>query len=197
MTEKIKDHLQSVFSLLLSKDKIKIPDKKIVSTWENILSEWVNDESMTLFARKGGKIRGSKIEGIENREILYTDNTPAHWVFKNIFLDKMIVHKSELKILLNEKKFPLCFIRKKAEHETLTAEMVATKDTRLTDYKLTHIDRIAMKRGENISIEDYKNHHFTFLNLSNMYLIDKEFSGLAEVPLFNEIIKEYKKSIGS
>ena len=130
----------------------------------------------------------------DERTITTTDNTPAHWIFKNIVLDKKSYSRQEIDILIKTNKFPISFIRKKSEYETLLDEMVADKHTRLNNvgWKLAHINRIAMKRGKNITIDDYKKHHISFLNLSNMYLIDKEFSGLAEVQLFNDLVIEYK-----
>lgn len=196
MKLEIKEKFKTVFNILLQNKKIVIPEDVIIKSWQVVIEEWIKDESMTLFVRKGGEIRGTKITNIRERDIITTDNTPAHWVFKNLVLDKLNYNKNQIADLVKSNRFPISFVRKKSEYETLIGEMVATKTTRLNEHgwKLAHIDRIAMKRGNNITIEDYKTHHSNFLNLSNMYLIDKDFSGLAEVLLFNEIVQEYKNS---
>lgn len=194
MKEEIQKHLMFIFQLLLTEGKIIIPEKNIIDSWKLILDEWVKDESMTLFVRKGGEIRGKKINKFPGRLITTTDNTPAHWVFKKMVFDKTIFTKTQIAELINTNSFPISFIRKKDEYETLVGKMVADKTTRLNEqgWKLAHIEGIAMKRGNGITIEHHMTHHLNFLNLANMYLIDKQFSGLAEVKLFNEIISNYK-----
>ncbi|HZY36744.1 MAG TPA: hypothetical protein VFE53_08860 [Mucilaginibacter sp.] len=194
MKQEIRNHFQSVFNLLLENGKLIIPKPESVATWQSVIHEWIIDDAMPLFVRKGGETRGSLIPNLLERKILTTDNTPAHWVFKNIVIDRNDYTKIQIADLIEAKNFPISFIRKKTEHHTLVGGMVADKNTRLNElgWKLAHIDRIAMKRGNKITIEDYKDHHLSFLALSNMYLIDKDFSGLAEVSLFNELVREYK-----
>jgi hypothetical protein len=172
-----------------------IPNGKHIDVWENTLGEWIDDNNITLFVRKGGETRGTEITTCKERRIITTDNTPAHWVFKRVELEKLTFNKTKINDLISNNKFPIAFIRKKTEYNTLLDGMVATKDTRLNEqgWKLAHIDNIAMKRGKNITIQDYKNHHKLFLSLRNMYLIDKDFSGLAEVEVFNSILRKYKE----
>lgn len=196
MEDNIKTYFESIFYSLIENEKIIFPNKEIINTWQNVIDEWINDDSIPLFVRKGNEIRGTIIE-FDGRNIITTDNTPAHWVFKNIVLERLNFSPQEILELINSNKFPISFIRKKAEYETLLDGMVADNKTRLNNagWKLAHIIGIAMKRGKNITIDDYKKHHSQFLALSNMYLIDKKFSGLAEVNLFNEIIIDYKINV--
>lgn len=196
MKEQIKKHFRQVFNILVKSKKIIFPEKKHELKWRAIINEWAEDDSMTLFVRKGSMIRGTKLVH-EERTITTTDNTPAHWIFKNMVLDRKTFSQKEIAVLIRENKFPISFIRKRSEHKTLFDGMVADKNTRLnvSGWKLAHIKRIAMKRGKNITIDDYKRHHLSFLDLSNMYLIDKDFSGLAEVKLFNDLVMEYRSKI--
>lgn len=190
MQKKIKKHLEFIFNLLIENNKIIFPDKKTITAWDKVIKEWINDEEMTLFTRKGAETRGSKVVNPHGRNIITTDNTPAHWVFKNVVLSKSKITKAQIHLLLESNEFPIAFIRKKSEIETLKGKMVADTATRLNNqgWKLAHINPIALKRGKNISLQDYKDHHLSFLSLENMYLIDKDFSGIAEVKLFNEIV---------
>ncbi|WP_447636204.1 hypothetical protein [Flavobacterium microcysteis] len=196
MEDNIKTYFESIFYSLIENERIIFPNKEIINTWQNVINEWINDDSIPLFVRKGSEIRGTIIE-FDGRNIITTDNTPAHWVFKNIVLERLNFSPQEILELINSNKFPISFIRKKTEYETLLDGMVADNKTRLNNagWKLAHIIGIAMKRGKNITIDDYKKHHSQFLALSNMYLIDKKFSGLAEVNLFNEIIIDYKINV--
>jgi rRNA-processing protein FCF1 len=195
MDNNIKEYFEQIFKFLLDKKMLVIPNGKHIDVWENTLGEWIDDNNITLFVRKGGETRGTEITTCKERRIITTDNTPAHWVFKRVELEKLTFNKTKINDLISNNKFPIAFIRKKTEYNTLLDGMVATKDTRLNEqgWKLAHIDNIAMKRGKNITIQDYKNHHKLFLSLRNMYLIDKDFSGLAEVEVFNSILRKYKE----
>lgn len=197
MKSEIKKNFEKVFQVLLREEKIIIPKQEVSILWFEVLENWIEDETMALFVRKGSEIRGTRVEEMSERIIVRTDNTPAHWVFRNLVLEKLNFDKNKINELILSNNFPISFMRKKNEYETLIGNMVADKHTRLNDFgwKLAHIDRIAMKRGKSVTIYDYKNHHRKFLDLSNMYLIDKDYSGLAEVNLFNEVIKEYKSSL--
>jgi hypothetical protein len=93
MQNKIKEHLESVFNLLVESNQIIFPDRKSIEIWERVLVEWIDDESMTLFARKGSETRGIDVHNVFNRRIITTDNTPAHWVFKNLVLNKSLFTK--------------------------------------------------------------------------------------------------------
>lgn len=196
MKEEIKEHFESVFNLLIENGKIIFPHKEIIIAWQKVIDEWIDNDSIPLFVRKGSETRGTKIE-FGGRNIITTDNTPAHWIFKNLVLEGLSFSSQDILDLINSNNFPVSFIRKKTEYETLLDGMVANSKTRLNNagWKLAHITGIAMKRGKNITLEDYKKHHTLFLSLSNMYLIDKDFSGLAEVNLFNEIVVNYKINI--
>jgi hypothetical protein len=74
--------------LLIKNNKLIISDNKINKTWLRVIDEWVNDDTMTLLVRKGGEIRGTKVVLVSERNIITTDNTPAHWVFKKLVLDR-------------------------------------------------------------------------------------------------------------
>jgi hypothetical protein len=190
----IKSHICSIYKLLKREKKIVFPDTTIINQWDIVLKQWVDDKDMLLFARKGGQTRGTKFQNSFGRLIMTTDNTPAHYIFKTLVFDKKNLTKKNIHNLLSTNKFPISFIRKKSEYETLIDGMVADSSVRLNEigWKLAHIKRIALKRGSNLSQDDYHMHHLKFLSLDNMYLIDKAFSGLAEVPLFNEIVSEDK-----
>src|SRR5687767_2969954 len=192
--ENIKSHIRSIYDILKKDGKILFPDAAVIKQWDETLQHWIDDHEMLLFARKGGQTRGTRYENSVGRVIMTTDNTPAHWVFKTIVFDKKMLGKNEIQTLLSTNKFPISFIRKKSEYDTLLDGMVADSSVRLNEkgWKLAHINRIALKRGSNLLPDDYHKHHVKFLSLDNMYLIDKGLSGLAEVPIFNEIVSQDK-----
>jgi hypothetical protein len=193
MSQNIKENLRSIFNELIQNGGLVFPKIETINLWSIVINDWLESDSIPLFVRKGGEIRGRILE-VNGRNIITTDNTPAHWIFKNLVLENKSFNAQQVDKLIKSNKFPISFIRKKSEYDTLLDGMVADSKTRLNNlgWKLAHIEGIAMKRGKSITIKDYKTHHSKFLNLSNMYLIDKNYSGLAEVNLFNEIVSEYK-----
>ncbi|MDI1233387.1 MAG: hypothetical protein PSX81_03785 [bacterium] len=195
MEIEIKSELLSIFNILYNAGQIKIPDSNIIQEWNYVLKLWIEDHEMTLFARKGGETRGSIVNNNFNRRIITTDNTPAHWVFKTIVMDKSRPNKDFIKKTIQENNFPISFVKKRSDIH-LIGKMVDPSIRSLNvEWKLAHINKIALSRSTNKTISDYEEHHFKFLSLDNIYLIDKRYSGIAEIAEFNEIVKNHKKAL--
>ena len=187
---KIKNELEKFYHLLNKQKILKFPSYKQITNWEKILQSWVNNDNLPLFVRKPANIRGSFLTHSYNRKIIITDNTPAHWVYKKVVLNNEILSLDDVAKSLNSSSFPLAMMRKKIEKECLLQTQIAPKEFRLghDNWKIAHIEPIALPRKKIISIDEYIKHHIKFLSLKNMYIIRKDFSGLAEVDLFNQII---------
>lgn len=96
MTDEIKTNFENVFKTLFKNKKIIFPTEDISKNWTKVLNEWIDDDQMILFVRKGGETRGQIFETSCGRKIMTTDNTPAHWVFKNIVLNGLNHSKKEI-----------------------------------------------------------------------------------------------------
>jgi hypothetical protein len=192
---KIKSELEKFYHLLDKEQVLKFPSYEQITTWEKILQLWIEDKRLPLFVRKPANIRGSFITHSSNRKIIITDNTPAHWVYKKVVLNNEVLSLHDVIKALNSSTFPLAMMRKKIERESLLQTQIASKEFRLghDNWKIAHIDPIALPRKKIISIDEYIKHHVKFLSLKNMYLIRKDFSGLAEVSMFNQLILNRSK----
>lgn len=191
-------NLSKLFELLLAENKIIFPSIKQQKHWERVLEQWIKDHTIPLFARKASGIRGQTMEHIRERVIIKTDNTPAHWVFRNCVLNSELPIVSRVKKELDERKFPIAIMIKKTEKEFLIKSQVAAKEFRLGKEKLyvAHLEKVALPRNLNLSMEQFINHHRRFLSLQNMYAIDIDFYGLTHIKIFNDIVKEHKQKIG-
>ncbi|PKP21632.1 MAG: hypothetical protein CVU05_06310 [Bacteroidetes bacterium HGW-Bacteroidetes-21] len=193
-------HFKSIIEdLLKSKGGIIIPTKFQIESWKSILEDWINDKDLPLFYRSSSSARWSLIDNSFDREIRTTDNTPAFWVFCKLVLKPESIHtKNTIKDLISSKQFPISFVYDKESRKNgLTKEMSSNKEIRINEidegYKLAHIEKIALTRKKEKSIDDYITHHRKFLSLENMYAINKKYAGLAEVNEFNCVLNDYLK----
>lgn len=99
-----------------------------------------------------------------------------------------------VKEAIQKNTFPIAMMMKKIEKEFLQKSQVINSSFRLgnENWKIAHVEPIALSRQQNLNIEHYEIHHRKFLSLRNMYLIRKDFSGIAEIPLFNKIIIRHR-----
>ena len=190
---KIENAFRKLYEVMVQEKTIYFPSKQKIELWQNILNQWILKDSLPLFVRKSSDVRGSEIIHEDGRIIIKTDNTPAHWIFRRFVLNNEIPTFKIIKTAIEDSGIPLAMMRKKTEKEFLKNSQIASKDFRLgnENWKIAHIQRIALPRNKNITLEQYKEHHKKFLSLNNMYLIKKEFSGISEVDLFNQFISQH------
>ncbi len=170
------------------------PSEEFCSKWECLLQEWVKDEDLPLFVRKTDKNRGHKIlHESSGRFIVPTDNSPAQWVF-TMACENNCPTIDDLRAWLIEpspfldKVIPIAWTLSKIEKETpgykktLTAAKGA--NVNIQGWKLGHIKSIGLgKQGElcQMDIKNLTEHHMEFLRPSNMFVIPKQWGGLAEI----------------
>lgn len=190
MRNSVESILHDLYESMLQNGMIHFPPKEIINNWELILNQWMNVSHLPLFVRQPSKIRGSDIKHVSGRSIIITDNTPAHWVYKTFVFDNKPVTLTLVEEAMNSKSLPLAMMRKRTELDFLHKTQIASKDFRLgnVDWKISHIKGVALPRTLKLQLQEYQKHHYRFLSLGNMYLIRKEYSGLAEVKAFNDII---------
>ena len=76
----------------------------VLNSWDTLISEWAEDESMPLIIRKGSS-RGQEFTHPSGRKVIISDNTFALWVYRNV-LDGKTYSLLELKNKLNSKLLP-------------------------------------------------------------------------------------------
>jgi hypothetical protein len=182
--------LNDAFEKLMEKNWLLFPSQEISEEWDVTLHEWMNDERLPLFVRRPSALRGSQVANNFGRKLIITDNTPAHWVFRTIVLDKKRPDLNMVANTIDAGEFPLAMMMKKTEKAHMQKAQVATRAYRLgqDEWKIAHIEPVALSRKKNLELDDYVDHHYKLLSLKNMYLINKAYAGIAEVKQFNEIV---------
>jgi hypothetical protein len=190
----INNKLEELFNEFVEEKQISFPSETQINQWEDVLDAWCNDRSMKLFVRQTSKPKGAPIINNLGRIIIRTDNTPAHWVYRKFVLNNEIPSLIDIKKELDERTFKIAIIIKQTEKEYILKSEVAKKELTLgnDNWKIAHIVQIKLPGNKTLPLSEYINHHKRFLSLKNIYLIKKEFSGLAEVKRFNDIVIRYR-----
>ena len=127
-------------------------DSEVVKKWENLIEEWVADETMPLIIRKETSKRGQAFNHPCGREIIVSDNTVAIWVLSNVLKGKVFT-LSDIKELLQDNELPMVFMATKE----IKAKAKYTKSLgsyALSNWKVCHIQPVGF--NARISIESYR-----------------------------------------
>lgn len=166
-------------------------DSEVVKKWENLIEEWVADETMPLIIRKETSKRGQAFSHPCGREIIVSDNTVAIWVFSNVLKGKVFT-LSDIKELLQNNELPMVFMATKE----IKAKAKYTKPLgsyALSNWKVCHIKPVGFNTNasiEDLEISDIEDRFRKYVNPNNMFLLPKEIGYLGEIDVF---IKEQKR----
>ncbi|WP_028896190.1 hypothetical protein [Prevotella sp. HUN102] len=160
---------------------------EVLKKWDNLIEEWIKDETMPLIIRKETSKRGQGFNHPCGREIIVSDNTVAIWVFSNV-LDGKVFTLSDIKELLQNNELPMVFmatneIKEKAKY---TKPLGCHS---LPNWKLCHIQPVGFntnKSIENLDISEIKEHFRKYVNPNNMFVLPKEIGYLGEIDVFIE-----------
>jgi hypothetical protein len=185
---------KQLFEQLLSSYLIQFPSTKRIKEWDEVLNQWINDSTLPLFSRKSSSLRGSSFVHEAGRTLIITDNTPAQWIYRRVVLNGEKLTLLDISEALMKRSFPLAMMVKKSEREHLIDSQVSKGSFKVDNevWKIAHIKQIALARTKSPGINDHIEHHRRFLSLDNMYIIRKDFSGIAEVDIFNKLIADWK-----
>lgn len=175
---------------ILWKSSTKRPKVSIdvLSSWDNLISEWANDESMPLIIRKGSH-RGQEFIHPSGRIIVVSDNTFALWVYHNV-LQGRVFQLNHLRNLLAKNEVPMVYALTKEEKEkakytkVLGTDALSNADAK---WKLCHIEPVGLntrKRLEDIDINELIKVFKKYANPMNMFMLPKEIGGLGEIQEF-------------
>ena len=162
-------------------------DSEVVKKWDNLIEEWVADETMPLIIRKETSKRGRAFNHPCGREIIVSDNTVAIWVLSNVLKGKVFT-LSDIKELLQDNELPMVFMATKE----IKAKAKYTKSLgsyALSNWKVCHIQPVGFNTNasiEDLEISDIENHFRKYVNPNNMFLLPKEIGYLGEIDVFIE-----------
>ena len=177
-------------------------DQNVAACWRKLIRDWSNDEGLPLFIRKQGLPRGAKLLHKSQRCLVPTDNSPAQWVF-------LIALTGVCPTIENIRKWTGFQSDKADAHPCIPAFLALKKTEGVPAYKcalkrrhsvntygwkLAHIDAIGFNSAgsvEDLSIETIKDHFIRLMCPTNVFLVPKTWSGLAEVPEVIQAVKEF------
>ena len=169
----------------LSKNRLKISNN-VLNSWNRLISEWAEDENMPLIIRKFNK-RGEIVNHPSGREIIFSDNTFAVWVYSEA-LNGNTYELSKLRGKLANEEIPMIFALNKKEKAKYKKTLGKNP---LFGFKLCHIKPVGLNSKEikNIDINEIIKYFKRYANPINMFLLPKDIGGLGEI---QEFIDEQK-----
>ena len=162
-------------------------DSEVVKKWDNLIEEWVADETMPLIIRKETSKRGQAFSHPCGREIIISDNTVAIWVLSNVLKGKVFT-LSDIKKLLQDNELPMVFMATK-EIKVKAKYTKPLGSYALSNWKVCHIHPVGFNTNasiEDLEISDIENHFRKYVNPNNMFLLPKEIGYLGEIDVFIE-----------
>lgn len=167
-------------------------DSERERAWDDLIEWWVADSDHPLPVRsKSTGRRGSVLE-IDRRTVVFTDNSPAQWLFARSVLQGWAPSAAELDSVLAAKEMPVAQILRRDERETATwtTTLAQVPSTGALGWRLHHIDPVSKGRPlEKWTVGDVEDHARRFLRPANMFVLPAELKGLGEVPAFIEAIR--------
>ena len=175
------------------------PSREILAKWQRLLSSWIRDQSMPLFIRKAREGRGKRIRHKSGRILIPADNTTAHWSF-SLALNNRCPRKSRIKQMLLDRRVPIAFAPLPDERRYFSSSSHELRrkeyDLNLQGWKLAHIDPVGLKSRHSLKdrdIEELEIHFMKFLDPSNMFVVPKRWSGIAEAEEIIEVFRANQK----
>ena len=185
--EKIRSQIKELGKIWRESEHNPKASSIIVNSWDNLVSEWIEDKSLPLIIRRSKELRGHVYHHCTGREIVISDNTVAIWVSYHVINGKTI-SLSEIRKLLENKELPIAwsFDGKKKEKDGATYTKTIG-NYELNGWRVCHIEPVGLnsrKDIEEIDISILEEHFWRYLSPKNMFLIPKSISGLGEIQEF-------------
>lgn len=190
-TQKVRNEIIQEINTLgkLWESSQKCISKDVLNSWNDLISEWIEDESMPLIIRKSN-CRGQEfINEKTGRKIIVSDNAFAVWVYRNVLEGKTYT-LLEIKNKLINNEIPMVYALSKADKEKAKYTKPLGKDA-ISDgdnkWKLCHIERVGLgtrQKIEQIDIETIKEKFKKYVNPMNMFLLPIDIGGLGEIREF-------------
>jgi hypothetical protein len=159
-----------------------------------LLDEWIASPDMPMFVRKARDNRGHILRHNSGRSIVPTDNGPAHWSM-TLALGAVMPSLSDVRAILERDEIPVAMAFKRSEKDgakfRCTRAMIDGPNA--AGWKVAHIEDVGLGYTgplDQIAIADLAAHFVRFLSPANMFLVPKEYAGVAECPEFIRVFQE-------
>ncbi len=164
------------------------PALEVIRYWDQLISEWTQDAAFPLFVRKNGKNRGSVLLHRSGRQLIPTDNSPAHWAFASALLGQM-PSREQIRRAMSEDRIPVAMILKASEKTDAKYKCTLDKSFNLNQFgwKVCHVEPVGLgTRTSVVEIDErvLRDHFRKLMTPSNMFVIPLKYAGLGELPEF-------------
>jgi hypothetical protein len=186
--EEIREKIKEIGKLWRNSQNNLLVNKEILSNWNSLIEEWIENEDMPLIIRKdANKYKGQSFLHPSGREIIVSDNSFAIWVFGQAIKEKTYT-LLQIKKMLAANEIPMVFMQTKnvMQYGKYTKPLGAYS---MLGWKICHITPVGFnsnKSIEELKIEDIKNHFKKYASPSNMFALPKEIGDLGEIDAFIE-----------
>jgi hypothetical protein len=164
--------------------------ERTLDQWDNLLAEWISDPRLPRIVRRARNNRGHLLEHRSGRGIVPADNSPAHWSITLAFAE-CCPSLQEVRDMLASDKLPMAMVFKAEEKvgARFRCTRQAVRGPNSLGWKVAHIDDVGLGyTGDvlNTPVDALHVHMRRFLSPRNMFLVPKEYAGVAETPEFRE-----------
>ena len=186
--EEIREKIKEIGKLWRNSQNNLLVNKEILSNWNSLIEEWIENEDMPLIIRKdANKYKGQSFLHPSGREIIVSDNSFAIWFFGQAIKEKTYT-LLQIKKMLAANEIPMVFMQTKnvMQYGKYTKPLGAYS---MLGWKICHITPVGFnsnKSIEELKIEDIKNHFKKYASPSNMFALPKEIGDLGEIDAFIE-----------
>ena len=168
--------------------------------WDALLDEWVAAPDLPLFVRKYKDNRGHELRHSSGRIVVPTDNSPAHWSVVSAHLG-LLMTLDDVRALLAADQIPVAMAFSRVEKEAARYRCTRSSipNPNALGWKVAHIDDVGLGYTGNVievSISALAAHHKRFLAPSNIFLVPKDYAGVAETPEFITAFREVRDALG-
>lgn len=167
-------------------------EKSTAERWHDALERCSEDKDVPLLVRKQRSDIGRVLHHAEtNRKLVPVDNSPAQWAFTSAFNGQFQTDEEIHAELIKGKAIPVALVLPNIPQaaERYGVQLAPPWNINTEGWKLAHLHPIGMHGRTRVqvrTIDSLKIHFVQFLSPANMFLVPREFAGLAEVPAFLE-----------
>jgi hypothetical protein len=160
----------------------------VLAHWDMLLDEWGAADDLPLFVRKFNDNRGHELKHRSGRTIVPTDNSPAHWSVMSAFAGERPT-LDDVRGLLQRDRIPVAMAFRRTEKDGARYRCTRSElpNPNQLGWKVAHIDDVGLGyTGDicDVAVPTLAAHHKRFLTPSNIFLVPKEYAGVAETPEF-------------
>lgn len=168
-------------------------DVNVIRQWDELLQSWIESDDLPLLVRKARGNRGHTLHHQSGRTIVPADNSPAHWTLALAF-NACCPTLAEVGDAWRNDRIPIAMVLK--ADERLGAAYRCTRQSvqgpNDQGWKVAHVHDVGLGftgNMQDLPLQVLKSHFLRFLSPSNMFLVPKQYAGIAEAPEFIEVFR--------